>query len=385
MQNENKKALGWLGASHFIVDSYSGFLNPILPFIAAKIGITMAVAALMISVSNLTSSISQPLFGFIADKWKKRFFIFWGILFASIFLSLVGVANNAWFLAVFIALGSMGVSFFHPQATSFVAFFSNDTDANKDMSYYIAMGTLGFSLAPLISSTITDFCGLESLPIASLLGILTAISMFLFVPKISLYAVKSNSSSLLVAFKDIFKNRDMLILIMISTLKSLVVTSFCLTLPFLWKNEGYSASQIGGILFLFLISGAIGTYTSAIIESKIGVKKVFYLSMTLVFPLTLLFYLLQGKLVCLALISFIILGYVSFLSVPMNMVMAQKTLPQYKSMIAGFIGGFCWGIVGLILPIISLIAQKYGILNVLLVISIIPLICSYFVKFLPEN
>lgn len=385
MKNENKKAIGWLGASHFIVDSYSGFLNPILPFIAAKIGITMAVAALMISVSNLTSSISQPLFGFIADKWKKRFFIFWGILFASIFLSLVGVASNAYLLALFIVLGSMGVSFFHPQATSFVAFFSNDTDANKDMGFYIALGTLGFSLAPLISSTITDTLGLESLPIASIIGILTALSMFFFVPKISLYAVKSNSSSFLKAFTDIFKNKDMLILIMISVLKSLVVTSFCLTLPFLWKEQGYSASKIGVILFLFLISGAAGTYSSSIFESKFGVKRVFYLSMTLVFPLTLLFYILHNKFFAFALAAFILLGYVSFLSIPVNMVMAQKTLPQYKSMIAGFIGGFCWGVVGLFLPIISLIAQKIGILNVLLAISIIPLVCSYFVKFLPEN
>lgn len=385
MKNENKKALTWLGASHFILDSYSGFLNPILPFIAAKIGITMAVAALMISVSNLTSSISQPLFGFIADKWKKRFFIFWGLLFASIFLSLVGVASNVYTLAIFVILGSMGVSFFHPQATSFVSFFSAPSDMNKNMSIYIAMGTLGFSLAPLISSTITDTLGLESLPMAALLGILTAVSMFFFVPKVSLYAVKSNDSSLSKAFVDILKNKDMLILIMISVLKSLVVTSFCLTLPFLWKEQGYSASKIGIILFLFLISGSLGTYTSAIIERKFGVKRVFYLSMTLVFPLTLAFYLLQDKNIILALISFILLGYISFLSIPINMVMAQKTMPQYKSMISGFIGGFSWGVVGLMLPIISFIAQEFGILNILLVISAIPLICSYFVKFLPDD
>lgn len=385
MRNENKKAIGWLGAAHFITDLYSGFLNPILPFIAAKIGVTMAVASLMVSASTLTSSISQPVFGFIADKWKKRFFIFWGILFASIFLSLVGVADNIFILALFIIVGSMGVSFFHPQATSFVSFFSKDSEANKDMSYYIAMGTLGFSLAPLVSSGITDILSLESLPVASILGVLMAISMFFFVPKISLYAVKSNSSSFFRAFKDIFKNRDMLILIMISVLKSLVITSFCLTLPFLWKEQGYSALKIGVLLFLFLISGAVGIYTSTIIENKCGVKKVFYISMTLVFPLTLLFYLFQDRDIFLSLAFFVLLGYVSFLSVPANMVMAQKTLPQYNSMISGFIGGFCWGIVGLVLPIISLIAQNYGILNVLLVISIIPLLCSYFVKFLPES
>ncbi len=385
MNSKNNKALAWLGASHFILDSYSGFLTPILPFIAAKINISMTIAALMISVSNLTSSISQPLFGFVADKIKKRFFIFWGIIFASTFLSLVGIATNPYMLAIFIILGSMGVSFYHPQGTSFVAFFSLDKDANKNMGFYIAMGTLGFSIAPLISSGITDIFGLEKLPFASVVGIITALAMFLFVPKLSLYELSSNDSSFLKAFKDIIKNKDMVILIMISVLKSLVVSSFTLTLPFLWKQNGFRPSQIGMILFVFLVFGAAGTYMSAFIENRFGIKKVFYLSMMSVFPLAIIFYNLHNTHFLYALIAFVLIGFVSFLSVPVNMVMAQKIMPQYNSMISGFIGGFSWGIVGLMLPLISLIAQKFGILNVLLFISIIPLVFSRFVKYLPEH
>lgn len=385
MIKENKKAVKWLGSAHFVVDAYSGFLNPILPFIAAKLGITMAIAALMISISNVTSTMSQPLFGFIADKWRKRFFVFWGILFASVFMSLVGTANNVWLLAICIIFGSMGVSFFHPQATSFVSFFSNPKQASKNMSIYIGLGTLGFACGPLISSTITDKLGLETLPTASIFGILTALTMFLFVPKVSLYAVKSSDSSLIQAFCDMFKNKTMRILIMTSILKSLIGTSFALMLPFYWKSLGYNASKIGIFLFLFMLFGGLGTITSPLVERKFGSKKVFYLSMILVFPLTALFYLLQHHYVILGLISFLFVSYVSFLSVPLNMLMAQETMPQYKSMISGFIGGFSWGVIGLLLPLISLLAQKIGILNVLLIISFVPLMFSYFVKFLPDK
>ena len=65
--------------------------------------------------------------------------------------------------------------------------------------------------------------------------------------------------------------------------------------------------------------------------------------------------------------------------------MAQKTMPQYKSMISGFIGGFSWGVVGVMLPLIGFIAEKIGIINTLLIISFIPVLLSYFVKFLPEK
>ncbi len=385
MSNRNSKAINWLSFAHFSVDSYSGFLNPILPFIAAKLGITMAIAAVMISVSNLTSSISQPLFGFIADKWKKRFFIFWGILFASIFLSLVGIASNPFLLAIFIIFGSMGVSFFHPQATSFVSFFSTCENASRKMSTYIAMGTIGFAFGPIISAGVTEHFSLESLPFASIFGVILAFTMFLFVPKLSMTGIKKTEVSLLHAFKEMFSNTTMRILLMTSMLKSLIGSSFNLTLPFYWKTQGYSVSQIGVVLFLFMLLGGLGTATSPLVEKKFGAKRVFYLSMIIVFPLTALFYSLQEFHPILSFIAFLLIGYVSFLSVPLNMVFAQKTMPQYKSMISGFIGGFSWGVIGLLLPLISWFAQKFGILNILLIISAIPVGLAYFIKFLPDD
>ena len=126
--NQNKKVIKTLSLGHFITDAYSGFLNPIMPFIAAKIGITMAVATVLISISNLTSSLSQPFFGFVADNWQRRFFIFWGMLMASVFLSFLGIAPNIWILALFIILGHMGVSFFHPQATSIISNYSKQSE-----------------------------------------------------------------------------------------------------------------------------------------------------------------------------------------------------------------------------------------------------------------
>lgn len=384
-EKKNRNAVKWLSTCHFTVDAYSGFLNPILPFIAAKLGITMVIASLMVSASNLSASLSQPLFGFIADKWKKRFFIFWGIIFASTFLSLIGIAPNPFILALCIILGSMGVSFFHPQSTSFIPYFSTEKTLSKDMSIYIAMGTIGFATGPVISSKITDVFGLEYLPFAAIFGILFAFTMFAFLPKVSMIKTIQNSTSLIKAFSDMFKNSTMRILLMTSILKSLIGSSFGLILPFYWKNSGYSVSQIGMILFLFMLCGGLGTFASPFIEKKFGAKRVFYLSMILVFPLTLIFYHFQNIHHSLSIAAFLVLGFVSFLSVPLNMVMAQRIMPQYKSMISGFIGGFSWGVIGLMLPVISLIAQKFGILNVLVCISAVPMCFAYFVKYLPEK
>ena len=58
-QQENKKAVRWLTLGHGVVDSYSGFINPILPFIVANIGSTLGAATCALSVSQLFSSMMQ--------------------------------------------------------------------------------------------------------------------------------------------------------------------------------------------------------------------------------------------------------------------------------------------------------------------------------------
>ncbi len=381
---ENKKAVIWLTLGHGMADSYSGFINPILPFIVANIGSTLAMATCAMSASQLFSSMMQPVFGFIADKWRKRFFIFWGIIMASVFLSLSGLVHNIWQLALCLILGGVGVGFYHPQATGFVVRYSGKNLA-KNMSIFIAAGTIGYSIGPIISSTITQFFGITKMPFAATWGIIFALLGFLCVPKISNHPAPQNTTSFKTALWDIFKNKTVRILIMVSALKSLVTSSFSVLLPFYWKELGYSAFQIGIAVFLFLTVGALGTYLSSKYEKLIGYKNVFYTSLIAPFILTVIFVSLLKLAPVLSFILFILTGFVTMLSVSINMVMAQKTMPRYKSMISGFIGGFSWGVVGVLLPLIGFIAQNIGIIKVLVIISFIPVVLSYFVKYLPEK
>ena len=380
----DKNVIKALSLGHFITDAYSGFLNPIMPFIAAKIGISMAVATILISISNLTSSLSQPFFGYIADCWKRRFFIFWGMLMASIFLSLLGIAHNIYTLIIFLMLGHMGVAFFHPQATSIVSSYSKSSSNSKEISYFIALGTFGFALGPLISSGITEIWGLEKLPFACFIGIISAFIILKNTPKLIREKENKEKVSLIKAVNKIFHNKPVAILVFASIVKSFVVSSFSIILPFYWKSIGYSVSTIGIILLIFMLSGAFGVISSPVLEKFTSVKKVFYISLISVAPLGIIFYLTEAKGI-IGLISFILIGYVSFLAVPVNMSLAQKLMPEFKSMISGFIGGFSWGVIGLILPVISYIAEKTGIINILLIMTFIPLIFSYFIKYLPNE
>ena len=81
---------------------------------------------------------------------------------------------------------------------------------------------------------------------------------------------------------------------------------------------------------------------------------------------------------------FALIGFTTMLAQPVTLVLAQKTLPKYKSIVAGFVNGFCWGVIALLMSVLGAIAQKFGIINVLIALSIIPLFASYYVRFLKE-
>ena len=383
-----KKAIIWLCLGHLVCDIYTGFLNPIMPFIAEKLHFSIAVAAIIISISHICSSMLQPIFGFFADNMLKRFFIFWGLILVSVFIPLAPNAPNILFLLIFMILGSLGGSFFHPQAMGFVNFFSNisnDEKCSQNMGTFISLGSMGYACGPLIAALITQKLGLGMISWTSLLGLFLGGLMFLFVPKLSYSVKKVEHKEFITSFKKILKCSQMNLLMIIAMMKSLIVNSCSILLPFLWKDMGYSPFYIGSALFLFVFAGAIGSFVSPKAEKIFGSKPVIYFSMCATFPMMLCFTLTYKVFPILSMIIFTIIGFTTMMAQPVIMVWAQRTLPEFKSVVAGFINGFSWGTIALCMSVLGLIAQNIGIIPVLLIASIIPAISSYYVKFLKED
>lgn len=382
-QTDNKKAITWLTVAHWANDTYSGFMNPLMPFIAAKIGITVAIATLVMSIAQVCASIFQPIFGFFADNILKRVFIFWGLIFGSIFVPLATNAPNVFVLTLFVILGNLGGSFFHPQAFGLLAGFSKDDFVNN-MGIFVTAGTAGYAMGPIISALVAQNFGFEKIPYLSVVGVVIALAMFKCVPKVSNLGIERRQLEFKKSFKDILSNKSVNILILVSMVKSLITNSSTILLPFLWKNMGHSPSYIGTALFLFLIMAGIGSFTSGRIEEKIGAKNVFYISMITTFPIMVMFLLTYKAHPIISILIFMVMGFTTMLAQPVMLVMAQRLLPDYKSIVSGFINGFSWGVVAVFLTIVGFSAQIFGIAKVILVVSFIPVLFCYPVKFLPE-
>ena len=383
---QTKKAIIWLCLAHLACDIYTGFLNPIMPFIAAKLGFSMAIATIIISISHICSNMFQPVFGFIADNILHRFFIFWGLILVSLFIPFAANAPNIPFLILCTVLGSLGSSFFHPQSMGFVNKFSElgKLHTSDNMGTFISLGSLGFAFGPLIAALITQTLGLGVVSWTSVLGLSLAFMMFSFIPRLSVIEKKPEHKKFINTFKKILTCSQMDLLILIAMMKSLIVNSCSILLPFLWKGIGYAPLYIGSALFLFIFAGAIGSFVSPKLESLMGSKFVIDFSMWATLPMMVGFALTYKNHPVLSMIIFAIIGFTAMLAQPVVMVMAQRILPEYKSVVAGFINGFCWGIVALCMSVLGAVAQKFGIMTVLVALSTVPAICSFSVKYLKE-
>ena len=387
MIKEDIKSVRWLIFAHLTIDSYPGMIAPLMPFIAAKINVPMTVALLIISIANISSYLFQPVFGYLADRCHKRFFIFWGMMIASVFIPLIGVAENITALAIAIILGEIGVGFFHPQSTSFLPMFCKNEEHSKlNMGIFLSMGSAGYGIGALVATNVYDLFGSETIVLTSIFGILAAFSMFLFVPKVSADDTqKKHSTPIKECVVEIFSNKVERILVFAAIVKSMMISSFTMIMPFFWKSIGFSATKIGIISCVFLATSTMGMILSPKVEKITGTRNIFYISLLSILPIAMSMKFMMNINIYAAVLIYSLIGFFAFLPQPVNVVLSQKLLPKYKSMISGIVSGFTWGVVGIMLPVLSLFAQKVGILTGLCTIACVPLIFSYWIKIIPKR
>ncbi len=377
----NKKAVGILSAGHIMADLYGGFLTPIMPFIAAKLSMSLAMVGILLTVSTFTSSLLQPFYGYISDLLTRRIFIISGLILAAVFTSLIGCVDSIWLLITVTFLGSLGVGLFHPQATSMAGHFSGK-DINHLMGIYIACGTLGFAGGSLLSSFLVRFFGLNSTIYAAIPGLIIAVLTYKILPAVPTRLEYPDFKSTL---KTVLDLKNILIpLSFMIVIRSLSTITFIIFMPFLWKENNMSLMFIGLLTALFSFSGGLAAYLGGKLNGFLSEKTILLWALIPAMPCMLGTLYFLKSFPSLSFILFVLAGFILALANSVNVVIAQKAAPQNLGVISGIIGGFSWGMVSLILTPIGFLAKNFGIEPVLTTIAFTPILGAISIFFLPK-
>src|SRR5215510_2042905 len=121
MGKREKLTLATLCAAHFVSDSYSSLIYPLLPLLKVKLGLSEAQVFWLAPLYSLSSSLMQPIYGIISDRYARRFFAVSGPAITAIFVSMIGLAPSYGLLILVLVGGGIGIGSFHPQAAAMAA------------------------------------------------------------------------------------------------------------------------------------------------------------------------------------------------------------------------------------------------------------------------
>ena len=147
--------------SHWMVDIFSGQTGVLLAVLSGPLGLTNATIGLIATAYTCFSSLMQPVFGWLADRYGTRWSMGGGVLWMGFFFSLVAIVPNQWAVVCMIA-GALGSAAFHPSGTLKAVQIGHERLAGQvatATALFILFGQGGQSLGPAVSGLIIDHLG----------------------------------------------------------------------------------------------------------------------------------------------------------------------------------------------------------------------------------
>jgi len=339
-----------------------------MPLLIARHGLTYAAAGVMGALLIFSSSVMQPVYGYLSDRYLKRGFSVLGPALAAVFISALGLAPSYGWALVLLALGGAGIACFHPQSAALAA-QSSGHRPGMGMSVFVTAGSIGYALGPLYFAWALGWLGLERLYWAAVPGVLISLLLLAKCPPSEQPKKAAPPRAFWQDLKGVW--RPLALLYFLVVLRSAVQIVFAQFLPTYMVNvRGYSLEQASQALSLYLFFGGIGGFAGGALADRLGGRRVIAYSMLLATPLGLAFLWSNGAW---SLLWLALGGLVLLFTTPVNVVMAQGLLPRNASTVSALMMGFAWGMAGIVcVPLVGRLADTVGLHQALTAVVLLP-------------
>ena len=364
-------SLAYLSLGHFFIDFYSNALGVFVPLLVDKLGISLTEAGFLGGLLSFSSSVTQPLYGYLSDRFRSPLFATLAPAVAGIFIASLGLAPSYGWLIALVFLGGAGVASFHPAGSSRVISDVEPAKRQQAMAIFISCGSLGLAFGPSVFSYLFDTIGMPRAYLAAIPGVVVTLILVFFLPPATAVSHRSASKFNFSELRPVWA--PLTILYLCVFLRSLVQISFSALLPlYLHKERGYALSEASHLLSFYLAAGAIGGFIGGSMAQRFGGKRIIQFSFLGSLPLLAVFFLSTGWVASTALIAG---GFLLLFTIPVNVVMAQELAPTQAGTVSALMMGASWGMAGLIgIPVIGWVGDHYTLHTALSSLVVAPLL-----------
>jgi FSR family fosmidomycin resistance protein-like MFS transporter len=368
----NLKVLLLLSSGHLVTDLYQGALPVILPFLKAKLMLSYTATGTILLVGTLTSSIIQPLFGYLSDRKEKPLLLPVGCLCAGAGLSMLALPESFVLVLPLVVLSGLGIASYHPEGFRTAHFFTGEKKVTG-MSIFSVGGNLGFAIGPLLALFVVQTYGFESLPVLLTPAVIFVATILLYWHTIAIPRPEAHAADAAKQAKPgTAQWIALFVLIGIVVMRSWIQVGLLTYIPFYFIDvlKG-DILQAGTLVTTFLTGGAIGTLAGAPLADRWGHKRYLVISMFLSSLLMPLFFVTHGVLL------FAVLGLLGMILIStfsVTIVMAQHLIPQGLGVASGLMAGFAIGTGGICVTLLGVVADHFGVPAALQSIMALPVI-----------
>lgn len=356
-----------LMSAHFANDFYANVLPALLPLLKAKFDLSLTLVGLASSVFTVAASLTQLLFGWLGDRLSRINFAIWGPALTGVFMCLASLMPNYPLLLSLLVVSGLGTAMFHPQAAAIAGSLFKQR-RGLGISLFIAGGSVGFALGPILAAALFETWG-QTLGSWVLLGGAVVFFIFLFctVPPPPRTQQKQHQQRLWNTL------RPLLVMWLIVVLRHAVYMSLLTYVIILLQEQGFSYQQGSFVLFAFLLGGALSSLFGGPLSDRFGRRRVVVVSLLLAYPCLWAFLHIGGWG---AIVGLTLSGMALSVNNPVIVAHAQETLPRHASTASAVTMGLGWGAGAVLVSIVGVVADHWGIIAALDGINIATLLAA---------
>jgi MFS transporter, FSR family, fosmidomycin resistance protein len=361
-------------SAHFIHDTYSAFLAPLLPNLIDKLSLTYTQAGFLSTIMQLPSLLN-PIIGYLDDKVNLRILVVLAPAISATMMSLLGIAPSYLSLLALLFITGLSIAAFHAISPAMIA-RSSGQQVGKGMSLFMSAGELGRTVGPLFAAwALLSFTLGRMLPVA-IPGWIASILIYFRFRGIPVHVEKQTD------FFEILPRASRLFVPLIGLVffRSFLITGMGFFLPTLLQSQGASVWKADTTLALYQFAGVIGAFLGGTISDRLGRKPVLF-AVSLLAPIMVLIFLNYAGLFTIAALVFA--GLFALSSQPITLAIIQDHFPHHRSVGNGFFTAFTFICLAISAPAIGILADRLGLLQAFQLTAFFGLLAVPMVFFLP--
>lgn len=369
-----------LASGHFTVDMYSGLLPVLYPILTDRFELDLKTVGLVALAYSGASSVSQPFFGWLADRYGTRFTAL-ALAWSAVLFATIGFAPSFEILLVLATLAGLGSGAFHPFGAITASSVIGEKSRNTAMSIYSTGGTLGVAIGPMIGAVLFHVFGMRGTAVMLIPGVTIAIWLLFAMRSVSVTGTRSKSYVRPTVQRSI-PYLAVGIIIAVMMLRMFPTIGLQNFIPLWYDDMGYGASYYGPLATVIVLSSAFGALGAGTLADKYGRRVVMLVTTILSIPAVWAFAEFPGHG---AFVSGAAIGLLSGSTSPLMLVMAQQLMVGRAGVASGFILGlgFVAGAIGT--PIFGAIGDAFGMQNAVRSQIIVLLLACVAAWFLPTE